>query len=294
MTDAGDLAHCNTAHLLVHIHPQQHHQAGSTDKAYGPFAQMVREVLSSNLELAKQLRAQVEANAKGGDDASVPTSDNAFEGLEMSPSLAKALDELQHGGVYKGEDVKAFYLEQSFDGIKQAEWDAQIPAVCKKRIRIDPLAAIVSLLFLGAFGFYVAWRVIFTLPGLGNYLAYGIVVLAVECLGAMSLVPYALTIMWYTVKEDPPSTTTLHYHVCGFVFFLLHAPHTSSPACTTYLCTPLVPRCVCSSPATASHSLWWGKQSLLHSAPLCPLAAAKHSTCATMARIPTSVHSARH
>ncbi len=221
------------------------HQAGSSDKAYAPFAQMVREVLSSNLELAKQLRAQVEANSKGSADDPASAMENAFEGLEMSPSLAKALDELQHGCVYKGEDVQvclvcfvhhpfffvminhccssspfthpqnqAFYLDNTFNGIKQAEADAQVPAVCKKRIRIDPLAAIVSLLFLGAFGFYVAWRVIFTLPGLGAYLPYGIAVLAIECLGAMSLVPYALTIMWYTVKEEPASTTTLHYHVC--------------------------------------------------------------------------------
>lgn len=170
---------------------------------------MVREVLASNLELAKQLRAN--ADVKGSDGA--PGQTDAFQGLEVSPSLAKALDELKSGGEYKGDEVEAFYLDPAFNGIKQAEADAQLPATSRKRIRIDPLAAIVSLLFLGAFGFYLAWRIIFTLPGLGSYLPYGIAVLAVEALGALSLIPYALTIMWYTSKEEPPATTVLHYHV---------------------------------------------------------------------------------
>lgn len=192
---------CFTAAHPLSAPPQAH----GSDR-YAPFAQMVREVLASNLELAKQLRA-------GAQDAAATKSDDAFQGLEVSPSLAKALDELQRGGEYKGDEVEAFFLDPTFNGIKQAEADAQVPAASRKRVRIDPLAALVSLLFLGGLGFYLAWRIIFTLPGLGSYLPYGIAVLAVECLGAMSLIPYALTIMWYTAKEEPPSTTLLHYHV---------------------------------------------------------------------------------
>lgn len=47
-------------------------------------------------------------------------------------------------------------------------------------MRVHWVAVLLALFYVCACGFYFAFRSIYTLPGLGSYLPYGIVVLVVE------------------------------------------------------------------------------------------------------------------
>ncbi|KAK9837911.1 hypothetical protein WJX74_007544 [Apatococcus lobatus] len=87
----------------------------------------------------------------------------------------------------------------------------------KQKNRINWLGAAAFLIYLGALGFYCYMRVRYTLD-LGPYIVYGIVIFAVELLGATATITYGMNLVLRPVyeeirQEDGRALCQYPYHV---------------------------------------------------------------------------------
>ena len=83
----------------------------------------------------------------------------------------------------------------------------------KRAVRPSPAGCAVYAAYLAGFAFYLWVRITKTL-GLGRYTPYGAVVLAVECLGATTVLIYGLNLILLPAPTGPPPASTANpYHV---------------------------------------------------------------------------------
>jgi hypothetical protein len=127
-----------------------------------------------------------------------------------------------------GDEVRPFYMVGSRDWLPSSASESNlskpdeaeaIPAIHKKTKRINKLGLAVFLYFIAAFITYVVIRATKTL-GLGSMWWYGAIVLAVEILGGLAMIPYALCLVPRVEREMPkpdaagaPKPTILDYHI---------------------------------------------------------------------------------
>lgn len=67
-------------------------------------------------------------------------------------------------------------------------------------MQVNWIGVLVNVLYILALGFYLWVRITKTLD-LGSYSWYGYLVLAIECLGATTIISYGINLLWNPVNE---------------------------------------------------------------------------------------------
>lgn len=118
---------------------------------------------------------------------------------------------------YKGDNILPFNSEP--DPVDRDTEEASLPASFKKQKRMQWGGAFVAVVFFCVFGFYLYFRVAYTM-GVGSYLWYAILVFSVEVIGGIAMIPYAITLLMLVKPTDViqldgkgSPITAVKYHV---------------------------------------------------------------------------------
>ena len=141
------------------------------------------------------------------DDKLSFTSGSSIKDSEISTKTALLKAQFLPQPDYKGDEVLPFYMDNQFYLADNGECEMEsIPKTHKKNVRVNWPGLFVYVYFIVAFITYVGIRASKTL-GLGGNLWYGIIVLTVECLGAIAMLPYGLCLS-FKVKDPVPEAVT--------------------------------------------------------------------------------------